>query len=55
VTHLAGRIMADAVAGSVEQFDLFANVKPFVVPGAAIFTKPMVTLGMMYYQMKDRL
>lgn len=55
VTHLAGRIMADAVAGSVEQFDLFANVKPFIVPGAATFTKPMVTLGMMYYQIKDRL
>lgn len=55
VTHLAGRILADAVAGSVEQFDLFANVKPFVVPGAAMFTKPMVTLGMLYYQIKDRL
>jgi len=55
VTHLAGRIMADAVAGSVEQFDLFAYVKPFVVPGAATFTRPMVTLGMMYYQIKDRL
>ena len=55
VTHLAGRIMADAVAGTVEQFDLFANVKPFAVPGAATFTRPMVTLGMMYYQIKDRL
>ncbi len=55
VTHLAGRILADAIAGSVEQFDLFADVKPFVVPGAATFTKPMVTLGMMYYQIKDRL
>jgi len=55
VTHLAGRIMADAIAGTVEQFDLFANVKAFVVPGAATFTKPMVTLGMMYYQIKDRL
>lgn len=55
VTHLAGQIMADAVAGSVERFDLFANVKPFVVPGAYRFRKPMVTLGMMYYQIKDRL
>jgi glycine/D-amino acid oxidase-like deaminating enzyme len=55
VTHLAGRIMADAVAGTVEQLDLFANVKPFVVPGAHLFSKPMVTLGMMYYQIKDRL
>lgn len=55
VTHLAGRIMADAIAGSVEKFDLFADVKPFVVPGAATFARPMVTLGMMYYQIKDRL
>ena len=55
VTHLAGKIMADAVAGTVEQFDMFANVKPLVVPGAHLFTKPMVTLGMLYYQIKDRL
>ena len=55
VTHLAGRIMADAVAGTLEQFDLFANVKPLIVPGAHLFTKPMVMLGMLYYQIKDRL
>jgi glycine/D-amino acid oxidase-like deaminating enzyme len=55
VTHLAGRIMADAVAGTVEQFDMFANVKPLVVPGAHTFRKPMVTLGMLYYQIMDRL
>ena len=55
VTHLAGRIMADAVAGTMEQFDLFADVKPFIVPGAQYFTKPMVALGVLYYQIKDRL
>lgn len=55
VTHLAGRIMADAVAGTMEQFDLFASVKPLIVPGAHLFTKPMVALGVLYYQIKDRL
>ncbi len=55
VTHLAGKILADAVAGTVEQFDMFANVKPFIVPGAHLLRKPMVTLGMLYYQIKDRL
>jgi glycine/D-amino acid oxidase-like deaminating enzyme len=55
VAHLAGRIMADAIAGTVEQFDMFANVKPTVVPGAHIFSKPMVALGVLYYQIKDRL
>ena len=55
VTHLAGRIMADAVAGTMEQFDLFADLKPLLVPGARLFTKPMVALGVLYYQIKDRL
>ncbi|MDX1405604.1 MAG: FAD-binding oxidoreductase [Woeseiaceae bacterium] len=55
VTHLAGRILADAVAGTLEQFDLFANVKPIVVPGSHVLRRPMVALGMMYYQIKDRL
>ncbi len=55
VTHLAGKILADAVAGTVERFDLFANVKPLVVPGAHLLSKPMVAIGMMYYQIKDRL
>ena len=55
VTHLAGQILADTVAGSLERFDMFANVKPLIVPGAQLFRKPMVTLGMMYYQIKDRL
>ncbi len=55
VTHLAGQIMADAVAGTLERFDLFANIKPLVVPGAHLFSRPMVALGMLYYQIKDRL
>ncbi len=55
VTHLAGQILADAVAGTLERFDLFANVKPLIVPGAYWFTKPMVSLGMVYYLIKDRL
>ena len=55
VTHLAGKILADAVAGTVEEFDMFANVKPFTVPGAHLLSTPMVALGMMYYKIKDRL
>lgn len=55
VTHLAGRIMADAVAGTLEQFDLFAQVPRVVIPGAEHFSKQMVTLGMMLYRLRDRL
>ena len=55
VTHLAGRILADAVAGTLEDFDLFANVKPVIVPGAHVLRRPLVALGMMYYKLRDRL
>jgi glycine/D-amino acid oxidase-like deaminating enzyme len=55
VTHLAGQIMADAVAGTFERFDMFANIHPVIIPGAHRFSRPMVSLGMLYYQIKDRL
>ena len=55
VTHLAGQIMADAIAGTYERFDIFAKIKPLTVPGSGIFSKQMVALGMMYYRLKDLL
>ena len=55
VTHLAGQIVADAVAGTLERFDLFADVPPVTVPGAHAFRTPMVALGVLYYQVRDRL
>lgn len=55
VTHLAGQIMADTVAGTFERFDVFANIKPIVIPGAHTFRNQMVALGVLYYQIKDKL
>lgn len=55
VTHLAGQIMADTVAGILERFDIFANIKPIVIPGAHTFRDQMVWLGMVYYKIKDGL
>ena len=55
VTHLAGQVMADAVVGTLERFDVFASIKPQRVPGAHLLRKPMVALGVLYFQLKDRL
>jgi len=55
VTHLAGEIMADAVAGTMERFDVFASIKPTRFPGAHTFRKPLVALGVLYYQIRDKL
>jgi len=55
VTHLAGQIMADTVAGTLERFDIFANIKPVTIPGQHLFRNQMVAMGMLYYQLIDRL
>ena len=55
VTHLAGQILADAIAGTFERFDVFEKIKPVKVPGSGVFSKQMVALGMVYYRLKDLL
>jgi len=55
VTHLAGQILADTIAGTLERFDIFSSIKPFTLPGMHTFGKQMVSLGMIYYGMKDKM
>jgi gamma-glutamylputrescine oxidase len=55
VTHLAGQIMADAVGGTMERMDVFSRIRPVVIPGAATLAKPLISLGMWYFQLRDRL
>ncbi len=55
VTHLAGQILADAIAGTLERFDLFAGVPPIRFPGAHALRTPLVALGVLYYELRDRL
>ncbi len=54
-THVMGEVMADAVAGTMERFDLFADMKHFRIPGTQWFGNQIIALGMLYYKMKDRL
>ena len=55
VTHLAGEIMADAVGGTMERMDIFSSIRPIVIPGAHILANPLVSLGMFYFQLRDKL
>ena len=54
-THLMGEVMTDAVAGTMERFDLFAGMKPIRVPGTRSVGNQLIALGMLYYRLKDRL
>ena len=54
LTQLAGRLMAEAVAGSAERFDVFADLPHRSFPGGALLRKPLLVAGMLYYALKDR-
>lgn len=54
-THLMGEIVADAIAGTMERFDLFAGMKHVRLPGSQWMGNQIIALGMMYYKLKDRL
>lgn len=54
LSQLAGRLMAEAVAGDAERFDVFAKLNHRTFPGGTLLRKPLLVLGMLYYAMRDR-
>ncbi len=54
-THTMGEIMADAIGGTLERYDLFANIDHIRIPGSTWFGNQMIALGMMYYKIRDAL
>lgn len=54
-THCMGEVMADAIAGTMEKFDLFADIDHFRIPGSQWIGNQIIALGMMYYKMMDKL
>ena len=52
---LAGKIMAEAVAGQAERFDLMAGVALPSFPGGRALRSPLLALAMTWYALRDRL
>jgi gamma-glutamylputrescine oxidase len=52
---LAGRILAEAVAGQAERFDLMARLPTPRFPGGVALRWPLLVLAMTWYSMRDRL
>ncbi|MFT4151376.1 MAG: FAD-binding oxidoreductase [Paracoccaceae bacterium] len=52
---LAGKVLAQAVAGQAGRFDLMANLPQPRFPGGAALRHPMLVLAMVWYSMRDRL
>jgi gamma-glutamylputrescine oxidase len=53
-TGICGKLIAQAIAGTAEQFDVMAKIRHQPFPGGPI-RMPMLALGMMYYKMRDLL
>jgi gamma-glutamylputrescine oxidase len=51
----AGKLIAEAVAGTAERFDVFAKLPIRSFPGGTLLRYPGMVLGMLYYGIKDRL
>ncbi len=55
VTTLAGELLAEAVTGTMERFDVFASFPHRPFPGGKMFARPLATLGLLWYALRDRL
>ena len=53
-THLAGRLLAEAISGQAfDRFDLFAKVPHMTFPGGKYLRSPLLALGMLWHRFKE--
>lgn len=53
MANMAGKLMADAVAGDAEQFDVFSRIKHRSYPGGTALRAPGLAMAMIYFAMRD--
>ena len=54
-SHVAAEIVADAICGTTEKFDLFERIRHLRLPLSDVFGNEMLALGMLYYRLRDLL
>lgn len=54
-THLAGKVLAEALRGQAERFDAFAGLPHYPFPGGRLLGAPLTALGAWYYSLRDKL
>ena len=55
LTGLGGKLVAEAVSGTAERFDVFARIPHRDFPGGALLRRPSLVAAMMYYRLRDLL
>ncbi len=54
MANMGGKLLADAIAGDAERFDLFARLPHIRFPGGRYLRWPALVAGMLYYAMLDK-
>jgi len=54
MANMGGKLVAEAIAGQAEGFDVFAKLKHLPFPGGRLLRWPALVAGMLYYSMLDR-
>lgn len=54
-SHLAGKLLAEAIAGEQERFSVFAELPHYRFPGGRMMRVPFTALGAWYYGLRDKL
>lgn len=55
LTGIAGKLLADAIGGSAERFDVFARIPHRDFPGGPALRRPALVLAMLWYRLRDLL
>ena len=55
LTTLAGELIAEALTGNTARFDRLGGLPHKRFPGGKLMQRPLATLGLLYYAMRDRL
>ena len=53
-SHIAGEVMADAIAGTMEDFDILSSLRQYRIPFGDLAGQSLLSLGMLYYQLRER-
>lgn len=55
LTGLSGQLLAEAICGTQERFDLFSRIPHRDFPGGAALRRPALVLAMLWYRLRDLL
>ena len=55
IAGMAGKLVADAIAGQAARFDVFSRLHHHAFPGGPLMRAPALALGMLYHRLRDAL